>query len=371
MERSLQMVDLQGQYLRIKGEIDSAIQEVIASSRFIRGPIVDAFNSELSKYLGIEHVIACGNGTDALQIALMALQLEPGDEVIIPAFTYIATAEVIALLGLTPVLVDVDHRTFNIDASKIEDAITERTRCIMPVHLFGQGTDMNTVMHIASKHDLYVIEDNAQSIGAKFEGKPLGGIGHIGTTSFFPSKNLGCYGDGGALFTNDAELAEKCFMIGNHGQEKKYYHSKVGINSRLDAVQAAVLRVKLRHLDKYVEARQKAAAYYDSALEADDRYLTPFRDDRSDHVFHQYTLTINGIERSSLRADLSRKGIPSMVYYPLPVHLQEAYTSDKYPKGLFPIAEELCEKVISIPMHSELKEEELSYICTALREYQS
>jgi len=371
MERSLQMVDLQGQYLRIKGEIDSAIQEVIASSRFIRGPIAETFNSELSEYLGIQKVIGCGNGTDALQIALMALELQPGDEVIIPAFTYIATAEVIALLGLTPVLVDVDPGTFNIDVALIEEAITDRTRCIMPVHLFGQGADMTSLMKIAAKHGLFVIEDNAQSIGAQYEGTPLGGIGHIGTTSFFPAKNLGCFGDGGAILTNDADLASKCYTIGNHGQKKKYHHSEVGINSRLDAIQAAILRVKLRHLDKYVQARQKVAAFYDSALEGDERFTTPFRDERSDHVFHQYTLKINEIERAELRAYLSRKGIPSMVYYPMPVHLQDAYKSDAYPKGSFPVSEELCEKVISIPIHTELNEDDLRYICTTLREYQS
>lgn len=371
MERSLQMVDLQGQYLRIKGEIDSAIHEVIASARFIRGPVVESFSSELSKYLGIDHVIGCGNGTDALQIALMALDLQEGDEVIVPAFTYVATAEVIALLGQKPVLVDVDPQTFNIDPQKIEAAITERTRAIIPVHLFGQGADMEAIMPIAEANELFVIEDNAQSIGARFNDEPLGGIGHIGTTSFFPSKNLGCFGDGGALTTNDPELAEKCYMIGNHGQKKKYFHEIVGLNSRLDAVQAAVLRVKLRHLDKYVKARQKAADHYDAALEDDERYITPYRDERSDHVFHQYTIKLKDTDRASLRKYLSQKGIPTMVYYPVPLHFQEAYKSDRYAKGAFPVSEDLCDKVISIPMHTELKEEELSYICTALREYQA
>lgn len=364
---SIQMVDLRGQYLKIEDEIKTAIQQVIDSTAFINGPMVREFAQNLQEHLGIQHVIPCANGTDALQIAFMALDLKPGDEVIVPCFTYVATAEVIALLGLKPVLVDVDPNTFQVDPDLVEKAITPKTKAIVPVHLFGQCADMNRLMELAEKHNLYVVEDTAQAIGAIYHTadgsvKPAGGIGHIGTTSFFPSKNLGCYGDGGAIFTNDDALAANIRMIANHGQKKKYHHSVVGVNSRLDSIQAAVLNVKLKYLDSYTAARNRVADFYDQALAGDDRFEIPERALNSSHVFHQYTLKLNGVNRDELRAYLSDHGIPSMVYYPLPLNKQEAYRSDK----VFPVTNDLCNRVLSLPMSTELTNEQLELITKTL-----
>jgi len=376
MGRQIQMVDLQNQYLKIQEEIDEAILGVVRSSQFIRGPVVERFCTALSDYLQINHVIGCGNGTDALQIALMALDLKPGDEVIVPAFTYVATAEVIALLGLTPVLVDVYPDTFNINIEQVEQAITNKTKAIVPVHLFGQISDMESIMAISKKYEMPVIEDNAQAIGAKYtfsDGsvRSGGGIGHIGTTSFFPSKNLGCYGDGGALTINDAMLAEKAYVIGNHGQYKKYYHEIIGINSRLDAIQAAILEVKLNYLSEYEKSRQSVADFYDYQLKDDDRFSIPVRDPKSTHVFHQYTLKINNASRNDIQTYLKDNGIPSMIYYPLPLNHQKAFETNRFPKGSFPVAEKLCGEVLSLPMSPELSEEQLNYICTTLKNYKN
>lgn len=352
------MVDLQTQYLRLKTEIDAAIQRVLASSRFIKGPEVQAFESELAEYLGVRHVIGCANGTDALQIALMGLGLEPGDEVIVPAFTYVATAEVIALLRLTPVMVDVDPATFNLRAEDIEPHITEKTRAIVPVHLFGQSCDMAPILALAEKYDLYVIEDNAQAIGAEYsfpDGrvKKTGTMGHIGTTSFFPSKNLGCYGDGGALMTDDDALAERLRMIANHGQKKTYYHDLIGVNSRLDALQAAILRVKLNHLDAFNAARQSVAKAYDEAFDPVEGLQIPRRLPHSTHVFHQYTLQVKNDRREALRAHLQAAGIPCNVYYPLPLYRQKAFTQFHDGRCL-DVTEQLCREVLSLPIHTEM-----------------
>jgi UDP-2-acetamido-2-deoxy-ribo-hexuluronate aminotransferase len=315
---SIQMVDLKGQYLKISNEINEAIQEVIDSTTFINGPRVKQFAQNLESYVGVKHVIPCANGTDALQVAFMALNLKPGDEVIVPCFTYVATAEVIALLGLVPVLVDVDSKTFQIDTTAFESAITAKTKAVVPVHLFGQCADMETILSICKQHNIYVVEDTAQAIGANYtlngEVRGAGTMGHFGTTSFFPSKNLGCYGDGGAIFTNDDDLAEKARMICNHGQKKKYYHSVVGVNSRLDTVQAAILDVKLKYLDEYSAARQQVANRYDEAFANHPALEIPYRDLKSTHVFHQYTLKINDLNRDALKQHLADNGIPSMVY---------------------------------------------------------
>jgi dTDP-4-amino-4,6-dideoxygalactose transaminase len=364
---NIQMVDLHSQYLKIKKEVDSEIQKVIDDTSFINGPVVKEFQKDLQKYLGVKHVITCGNGTDALQVSMMALGLKPGDEVITTTFTFIATAEVIALLGLTPVLVDVDENTFNIDPSKIEEAITPKTKAIVPVHLFGQTAPMEEIISIAKKHNLFIIEDNAQAIGADFtfsngEKKKAGAIGHIGCTSFFPSKNLGAYGDGGAVFTNDDKLAEELRAIVNHGMKKKYYHDFVGVNSRLDSIQAAILRVKLKHLDEYANARRKAAEYYDSKLKNIKGIITPARFEKSTHVFHQYTLKVDGIDRFKLMEFMNSKGIPMAIYYPVPLHQQKAYRSSRYNDGDFPVSEKLSESVISLPMHTELTSEQQDYI---------
>ena len=369
--KKIHMVDLKNQYDKIQQEIDEAVINVIRSTAFINGPEVKAFQSELEQYLQISNVIPCANGTDALQIAMMALNLQPGDEVITASFTYVATAEVIALLKLKPVLVDVNPDTFNIDADAIEKAITSRTKAIVPVHLFGQCAEMEKIMDIAKRNNLYVIEDTAQAIGASYtfsdgKVKKAGTMGIIGCTSFFPSKNLGCYGDGGAIFTNDDALAKKIRMIANHGQSVQYYHDEIGVNSRLDSIQAAVLRVKLPLLDEYASARNKAAAYYDKAFAANPAIKIPSRAKNSDHVFHQYTLQLNGINRSELKDFLDSKGIPAMVYYPVPLHKQKAYTDPKYLNGDFPVTEALCEKVVSLPMHTELDEEQLRYITDAV-----
>uniref|UniRef100_UPI0037C06DB3 DegT/DnrJ/EryC1/StrS family aminotransferase n=1 Tax=Daejeonella sp. TaxID=2805397 RepID=UPI0037C06DB3 len=326
----IEMVDLKSQYNRIKTEIDEAVISCISSTSFINGPAVKEFQNNLEKYLGVKHVIPCSNGTDSLQIAMMALGLRPGDEVICPAFTYVATAEVIGLLGLTPVMVDVDPKTFNLSASDIEKTITPNTRAIVPVHLYGQSCDMEPIMKLAVKHNLYVIEDNAQAIGADYtflDGRiaKTGTIGHIGSTSFFPSKNLGCYGDGGALMTNDDELAKKMRMIANHGQEKKYYHKVLGCNSRLDTIQAAILNVKIKHLDLYSQARNAMASFYDTAFVEVDELEIPERQLNSTHVFHQYTLKVKNGKRNELQKYLADNGIPSMIYYPLPLYKQEAF----------------------------------------------
>lgn len=372
--KKIQMVDLKSQYEKIKPEIDAAIQNVLDNTAFINGPEVKAFQSELEQYLGVKHVIPCANGTDALQIAMMALDLKPGDEVITADFTYVATAEVIALLGLKPVLVDVVPNTFEIDVQAIEKAITPKTKAIVPVHLFGQCADMDAIMALAKKHNLYVIEDTAQAIGANYKStdgssKKAGTIGTVGCTSFFPSKNLGCYGDGGAIFTNDDKLAAKIRMIANHGQSVQYVHDSIGVNSRLDSIQAAILRIKLRDLDNYAKARNKAASFYDQAFANHPKLKTPARAKFSDHVFHQYTLQLVGVDRAALRDYLASKDIPAMIYYPIPLHLQKAYLDPRYKAGDFPITEKLCACVMSLPMHTELDEETLNYITTNVLEF--
>jgi dTDP-4-amino-4,6-dideoxygalactose transaminase len=365
------MVDLKNQYLKIKPEIDAAIQEVLESTAFINGPAVKRFQQNLKQYLQVKHVIPCANGTDALQIAMMALGLKPGDEVITADFTYVATAEVIGLLGLTPVLVDVNPSTFDINIEALERNITEKTKAIVPVHLFGQCANMDAIMEIAKKYNLYVIEDNAQAIGAEYTfqngtRKKAGTIGHIGCTSFFPSKNLGCFGDGGAIMTNDDELAQRCRMIASHGQSKQYVHDVLGVNSRLDSIQAAILDVKLKYLDQYIQARQKAAEYYDRKFSNHPEIIIPARNPNSTHVFHQYTLQIKNGKRDALRAFLQEQGIPSMIYYPIPLHLQKAYQSPRYKKGDFPVTEMLCASVLSLPMHTELTEDTLEQITNAV-----
>ena len=368
------MVDLRTQTSRIQQEIDDSIKEVVSSCAFIKGPQVQTFENKLADYLGVEYVISCANGTDALQIAMMALGLAPGDEIIVPAFTYVATAEVIALLGLTPVMVDVDPQTFNIDLEALADAIGPKTKAIVPVHLFGMSSDMEVIMNLASKHNLYVIEDNAQAIGASYSfdsrlSKKAGTLGHIGCTSFFPSKNLGCFGDGGAIMTRDKELADKIRSIANHGQKIKYHHERVGVNSRLDSLQAAVLNVKIDHLDHYIAARQNAAAFYDQCLSALPDIKIPFRAAYSDHVFHQYTLQVSGDKRDGLKEYLQTRGIPSMIYYPIPLYKQNAYRSYWQGNDELPITEVLCKRVLSLPMHTELTEEQQVYICDAILSY--
>lgn len=363
----ISMVDLKGQYLKIKDQIDSSIADVIDSTAFINGPAVKNFQEHLEKYLNVKHVIPCANGTDALQVSMMALNLKPGDEVITTSFTFIATAEVIALLGLTPVVVDVLPDSFNIDPEAIKKAITPKTRAIVPVHLFGQCADMEAIMKIADEHNLYIIEDACQSIGADYifkdgSRKKSGTIGHVGCTSFFPSKNLGCYGDGGAIFTNDDELAKQLRIMVNHGMTVRYYHDYIGVNSRLDSIQAAILDVKLTHLDEYNEARSKAADYYDKAFANNPKVITPFRSKNSTHVFHQYTLVTSGIDRNALVDHMSAHQVPAMIYYPVPLHMQKAYLDPRYTQGDFPVTEHLCKTVVSLPMHTELDEEQLKYI---------
>lgn len=372
--KKIAMVDLKSQYEKIKPEVDAAIQNVLNNTAFINGPETKEFQKELEIYLGVKHVIPCANGTDALQIAMMALDLKPGDEVITADFTYVATAEVIGLLGLKPVLVDVIPDTFDIDVKAIEKAITPKTKAIVPVHLFGQCANMEAIMALAKKHNLYVIEDTAQAIGADYinaDGtkKKAGTIGTVGCTSFFPSKNLGCYGDGGALFTNDDELAAKIRIIANHGQTAMYIHDLIGVNSRLDSIQAAILRIKLRQLDNYCAARNKAASYYDKAFANNPKLKTPARAKYSNHVFHQYTLQLNGVDRNALREYLTTKDIPAMIYYPIPLHLQKAYLDARYKAGDFPVTEKLCESVVSLPMHTELDEETLKYITDSVLEF--
>lgn len=377
--RPIQMVDLKEQYLKIKSEIDSEILNVLDTTQFIGGPKVNSFQQSLENYLQAKHVIPCANGTDALQIAMMALGLQPGDEVITPSFTYVATTEVIALLRLKPVFVEVDKDTFCIDANAIEQAITPKTKAIVPVHLYGQAANMEAIMDIATRHSLYVIEDNAQAIGCDYSftdgtTKKTGTIGHIGCTSFFPSKNLGCYGDGGAICTNDDELANKMRMIANHGQSVRYYHDMVGCNSRLDAIQAAVLNVKLPRLDEYIDARRKVADYYDQAFSSHPKLTVPHRANFSSHVFHQYTLIINEDNnpaeyRDALVAYLASKNIPSMIYYPVPAHKQKMFAAFGGGEYDLPITDWLTHRVISLPMHTEMEQEQLEWITNSVLEF--
>jgi len=368
------MVDLRQQYLKIKKEVDEAVNEVIETTSFINGPAVQKFQKNLETYLDCSHVIPCANGTDALQIALMALKLQPGDEVITSSFTFVATVEVVELLRLKPVMVDVDPLTFNIDPEAIKKAITPKTKAIIPVHLFGQSADMEKIMNIASENGLWVIEDNCQAIGADYtfadgKTKKAGTIGHIGCTSFFPSKNLGAYGDGGAIFTNDDSLATDIRYIVNHGMVVRYYHDMVGVNSRLDSIQAAILDVKLRRLDEYALARNIAAAYYTEQLAVHPQIKTPTKAEFSTHVFHQYTLIADGFQRDELIQFLGTKNIPAMIYYPVPLHLQKAYTHHGYKSGDLPITEALSQNVFSLPMHTELTTDQLKYICDAVHEF--
>ena len=382
---NIKMVDLVGQYLKIKDEVDAQMQNVINAAQFINGAKCRDFSANLAGYTGAAHAITCANGTDALQIALMSLGLQRGDEIIVPAFTYVATAEVIALLGLVPVLVDVEWDTFNIDPEKIEEAITPRTKAIVPVHLFGQCANMGHIMEIAAKHNLYVVEDNAQAIGAQWKGvlqgreNPKSGtMGNIGCTSFFPSKNLGCFGDGGAMTTNDAELAQRLHCIANHGQKVKYHHSIIGCNSRLDTLQAAVLDVKLKYLDEYVSSRQSAADYYLQELASVEGIELPVTADYTTHVYHQFTLKVRDGRRDALKEFLAEREIPSMIYYPLPLQRQEAFLSIAKVAGGAPALEgervlgnsiELSGRVLSLPMHTELTEEQLHYICKAIKAF--
>lgn len=368
------MVDLKSQYLNIKTEIDQAIHGVLESTAYINGSEVKVFQSALERYLDVKHVIPCGNGTDALQIAMMALDLKPGDEVITADFTFVATVEVIGLLGLTPVLVDVYPDTFTIDIEAIEKAITPKTKAIVPVHLFGQSADMEAILKIAKKYHLYVIEDTAQATGAEFKFsdgsiKKTGTIGDVGTTSFFPSKNLGCYGDGGAIFTNDDQLAIKLRSIVNHGMTVRYHHDHVGVNSRLDTIQAAILSVKLKYLDTYNQKRRAVADYYDQAFKNCESLIIPARFEKSNHIFHQYTLVLKNTDRVALQNFLDEKGISSAVYYPVPMHLQKAYQDSRYKAGDFPVTELLSQSVLSLPIHTEMNEEILSFITQSILEF--
>jgi len=370
----IEMVDLKSQYNNIKSEIDSAVVSCLESSSFINGPEVKEFQSNLQQYLNVKHIIPCANGTDSLQIAMMALDLKKGDEVICPSFTYVATAEVIGLLGLTPVMVDVDPSTFNLTALDIERAITSKTKAIVPVHLYGQSCDMEPIMKLAEKYDLFVVEDNAQAIGAVYtfsDGRlaKTGTIGHIGSTSFFPSKNLGCYGDGGALMTNDDGLADKMRMIANHGQEKKYYHKVLGCNSRLDTIQAAILNIKLRYLDEYNTSRNLMANYYDEAFSTINEIEVPKRQYNSTHVFHQYTVKVKNGRRNELQQYLSEKKIPSMIYYPLPLYKQEAFKQFVSTDFKLDTTEQLCDEVISLPIHTEMNIDHLEFICNSIKSF--
>jgi len=372
--KKIQMVDLVSQLEKIKPSVEAVINEVLSTAQFINGPEVKGFQSELENYLGVKHVVPCANGTDALQIALMALGLKPGDEVITPSFTYIATTEVIALLGLKPIFVEVDQDSFCMDPESIENAITEKTKAIVPVHLYGQACNMNEIMSVARKHKLKVIEDNAQAIGSDYtlsDGTKVktGSIGDIGCTSFFPSKNLGCFGDGGAICTNSDELAATMRMIANHGQSKRYHHDIVGCNSRLDNLQAGILRIKLRELDSYIDSRRKAAAYYDSFFSQIEGIKVPVRSADSRHVFHQYTLTLEGIDRNGLHEFLAGKEIPSMIYYPIPAHRQKMFASFGSENSDLPITDWLTERVISLPIHTELEEDQLKHITASVLEF--
>ncbi|MUP44417.1 DegT/DnrJ/EryC1/StrS family aminotransferase [Gramella sp. BOM4] len=373
--KKIQMVDLKGQYEGIKDQVNESLQEVLETTAFINGPQVHSFQKELEDYLGVKHVIPCANGTDALQIAMMGLGLKPGNEVITADFTFAATVEVIALLQLTPVLVDVDPETFNIDPEKIKEAITPKTKAIVPVHLFGQSADMDVIMEIAREHDLFVIEDNAQAIGANYhtkDGKTIkaGAIGDVAATSFFPSKNLGCYGDGGAIFTNNDQLAHTIRGIVNHGMYERYHHDVVGVNSRLDSFQAAVLRAKLPKLDAYNERRKEAAIKYSEALSGHKDIVTPVRrGDCDTHVYHQYTLKIGNGKRDALAKHLQEKGIPFGIYYPIPLHLQKAYVDERYEEKNFTITNQLVKEVISLPMHTELDDDQIDYISKSIIDF--
>ena len=368
------MVDLNQQYQRIKPQIDSAIQQVLDSAAFIQGPQVSEFATALCEYTGAKHTIPCANGTDALQIAMMALNFKPGDEIILPVHTYVATAEVIALLRLVPVFVDVEENTFNIDVHQIKNKITKKTVAIVPVHLYGQCANMEAILKIAEEHNLYVIEDAAQSLSADFifangTRKKSGTMGTIGTTSFFPSKNLGCYGDGGAIFTNDDALAERILMMANHGQKVKYHHEIIGVNSRLDTLQAAILNVKLPYLNEYTKKRNDVAAYYDNALKDIKQIKTPYRAGYSTHAFHQYTICVSEINRDEFKLYLDGCKIPSMIYYPVPLHFQKAYRQPGVELGAFPVTEKLSKTVLSLPIHTEMDEDQLHYICTIIQNY--
>lgn len=372
--KPIQMVDLKTQYQKIKTEIDAAVIGVLESSAFINGKPVQQFSESLATYLGAKHVIPCANGTDALQVAMMALGLQPGDEVITPSFTYIATTEVVALLRLTPVFVEVDAKTFCMDPEALRKVITPKTKAIVPVHLYGQAANMEAIMQIANEYNLYVIEDNAQAIGCDYtfsDGtkKKTGSIGTVGTTSFFPSKNLGGYGDGGAICTNDDALAAQMKMVANHGQQKRYYHEVVGCNSRLDTLQAAILNIKLRELDNYIAARRRAADYYDVAFANHPKITVPYRASYCNHVFHQYTLTLEGVNRDGLNEYLAAKNIPSMIYYPVPGHKQKMFGSFNLSETVLTVTDWLTERVISLPIHTELEEEQLAYITTSVLEY--
>lgn len=378
MSSKIQMVDLKGQYLKIKDEVDAGIQRVIDNTAFINGPIVKEFAQHLSEYQGGCHVITCANGTDALQIALMALELKPGDEVIVPAFTYVASAEVIGLLGLTPVMVDVDFDTFNVTVDNIKKALSPKTKAIIPVHLFGQSCDMEPILSFAKEHNLYVIEDNAQAIGAEYtfsdgHKAKTGTMGTIGCTSFFPSKNLGCYGDGGAIFTNDDQLAERISMIANHGQRVKYYHAVIGCNSRLDSIQAAVLDVKLKHLDEYCAARYEAASYYTQQIKVFDPeekfIITPKEHKNSTHVYHQYTLKIKNNKRDELKAYLAEQGVPSMIYYPLPLQEQEAFMPITRAGENLDNAKACAYSVLSLPIHTEMTREIQDSVINSIKDF--
>lgn len=374
LEKNIQMVDLYGQYNRLKDEIDAAMQSVIKSSAFINGPQVKDFSRHLADYLKVPSVVPCGNGTDALHIALMALNLQPGDEVIVPAFTYVAAAEVVGLMGMTPVLVDVDPYTFNLDPKKIEQAISRHTKAIITVHLFGQCCEMEPILRIASLYNLYVVEDNAQSIGAEYTFangtvKKAGTIGHIGTTSFFPSKPLACYGDGGAIITSDSKLAEQAHRIANHGQERKYHHKIIGCNSRLDTLQAAILDVKLKYFDEFTSARIAVAREYDKAFEPLNELIVPRKSSFSTHIYHQYTLQVQNGKRDAFQAYLKEKGVPSMIYYPLPLQTQEAYKWLARTPGASHVATRLSQSVLSLPIHTEMTQEEVEYIIETVQSY--
>lgn len=375
MSQNIQMVDLKSQYVKIKDEIKMELDKVLDSAMFINGPIVHEFQADLEDYLDVKHVIPCANGTDALQVIMMAYNFPKGAEVIVPSYTYVATVEVIALLGLKPVFVEVYPDTFNISIEDVESKITDNTVAIVPVHLYGQCTEMERLMKVAEKHGLKVFEDTAQAIGSSYtfsngSRAKAGTIGHAGSTSFFPSKNLGAYGDGGAVFTNEDELASKLRMIVNHGQSKRYHHDSIGVNSRLDAMQAAILKVKLKYLDQYNEARRIVADRYDEAFSKSDKITTPFRSEFSTHVFHQYTVKLNdSVDRDGLNSFLMKKGIPSMIYYPIPNHLQKAYSYYGYKGGEFPITEDLCSRVISFPIHTEMDEEQQQVIINGVLEY--
>lgn len=373
--KKLQMVDLKSQYEKIKEEVNASIQEVLDTNTYINGPLVHQFQADLEQYLGVKHVIPCANGTDALQIAMMGLGLQLGDEVITADFTFAATVEVIALLQLTPVLVDVNMDDMNISIEAIKKAITPKTKAIVPVHLFGRAANMDAIMEIANEHNLYVIEDNAQAIGANYtweNGKKekVGGIGHVGATSFFPSKNLGCYGDGGAIFTNDDALAHTLRGIVNHGMYERYHHDVVGVNSRLDSIQAGVLKAKLPHLDTYNQARRTAAQKYNEALSVNENIVVPqFDNNGDDHVFHQYVFRVTNGKRDGLLAHLQEKGIPCAIYYPIPLHKQKAYLDTRYNEADFGVTNQLCAEVIALPMHTELDNEQIKFITNSVLEF--